>query len=187
MNFLKNIVFVSYLKNKGVRRICFILGVICFIPFFILCYNETDFGYYSFKNIGEVREKRIRYDITYKVLEDVYKKYPFNFVFIDSFNSWENAFIDKYSDEYKLLADIRGVCKNRKEGENPIFDIKTPDEVVHEIKDICDPLDKYMTQPINVWTFRISHIPMLVLPVIAFYLFFIICCLVKWVYLGFKE
>ena len=183
MNFIKNILFVSYLKNKGVRRICFVLGVICFIPLFTLCYNEIGFGYYSFKNMEELREKNNRY----AVLEAVYKKYPFDFQFIDSFNSWVDTFANEYADEYKLLEYIRGSCKNRKEGENPTFEIEAPDRNEYTITDICDRLDKYMTQPINGWSFRTSKIPMLILPLIAFYLFFVICCFVKWVYTGFKE
>ena len=39
LNMIKNILFVSYLKNKGIKRICFILGglpfILCLVTFFV--------------------------------------------------------------------------------------------------------------------------------------------------------
>lgn len=41
MNFIKNIIFVSYLKNKGIRRICLILSfILVFYSIFKICFNS---------------------------------------------------------------------------------------------------------------------------------------------------
>ncbi len=42
MNILKNIIFVSYLKNKGVRRLCFVLGLL----FSYIAFNVTSHNIY---------------------------------------------------------------------------------------------------------------------------------------------
>lgn len=46
MKFAKNIIFVSYLKNKGIRRICFILSCCSMLYFSVLGFTLSR-GYYS--------------------------------------------------------------------------------------------------------------------------------------------
>ena len=42
MNVIKNIFFVSYLKNKGIRRLCFVLGILLAIRETVVWYDYED-------------------------------------------------------------------------------------------------------------------------------------------------
>lgn len=42
MGLIKNILFVSYLKNKGVRRVCFALGILFSLILLIIIYMNYD-------------------------------------------------------------------------------------------------------------------------------------------------
>lgn len=182
MNIIKNILLVSYLKNKGVRRICFVFGLILFLPSLIICNDEIGFGYYSFKNIDDVRGK----SVGYLVQHTVYEKYPFDLPLIKNFHDWQMFFMYEGTDENKLLKYFEEICKDTTKKEDPQFEIETPDKTKHTIKNICAKLQEYKEQPIKVWTYRVSKIPILLFPLISFYLLFIICCIVKWIYKGFK-
>lgn len=49
MQILKNILFVSYIKNKGIRRICFIIGLMFSIYSFLKAFSSimSNIEYYK--------------------------------------------------------------------------------------------------------------------------------------------
>ena len=49
LKFIKNILLISYLKNKGIRRICFIIGLILAIIPLISWYNDLNNYFYNEK------------------------------------------------------------------------------------------------------------------------------------------
>jgi hypothetical protein len=56
---MKNILMVSYLKNKGIRRICFILGIFFSLLFLDGWIYRLDYNFYNekYKNITEMASK----------------------------------------------------------------------------------------------------------------------------------
>ena len=74
MTFLKNILFVSYLKNKGIRRICFILGVLFAIFPSASWYYRLNRHFYdlSFNNIDEV-QMSYEYKYNDEILKNIFR------------------------------------------------------------------------------------------------------------------
>lgn len=86
MNFIKNIMFVSYLKNKGVRRICLILSfILVFYSIFKPCFNLY---------IGYVNEKYNNF-------------YEFN---LDLYNTLQIAKVDDYPILKKIKSGAKAKC-----------------------------------------------------------------------------
>ena len=77
LKFIKNILLISYLKNKGVRRICFILGILLAIFPSISWYESLSDNFINerYENII-VFGKQNRYNTEKQ--QEVYDKYPAN-------------------------------------------------------------------------------------------------------------
>lgn len=267
LNKIKNILFVSYLKNKGIRRICFILGVLFAIFPSASWYYRLNRHFYdlSFNNIDEVSQN---YIYNTSILEKVFAEHPpvnFNRKLYD-FDNWHAFFIDKYSRSYQAKIEIMAKCNDMLFAANTEkdsielvqsandywqqfeevqsedfskkmkFKIRTPDSYIfivegyskpteqevknihaylsiyaylthkgftrntvqladfrqpqkqdEELLKICKKFDKYINQPIHISSYDFAYILELWGVIVAFYFPFLFCCLIRWIYMGFKE
>lgn len=94
MSTIKNIFFVSYLKNKGVRRLCFILGILLAITPIYLWYEDLSSNFYNetYENILDFHKKPWnRYNEEKQ--KAVFNKYPIDVKFssyhLDNFYEWQ--------------------------------------------------------------------------------------------------
>lgn len=273
LNKIKNILFVSYLKNKGIRRICFILGILFAITPSASWYDRLNRHFYdlSFNNINEVSQN---YTHNTPVLEKIFMEHPpvnFNRK-LYKFDNWRAFFIDKYSRSYQTRIKIMSKCngilfaanpekdsiwytvqpveeqpandywqrfeKVQPEGfskkmkfkirtsDNYIFfvegdskpteqevknihaylsiyaylthkgftrdtvqlaDFRQPQKQDEKLRKICQKFDKYINQPIHISSYDFAYILELWIVIVAFYFPFLFCCLIRWIYMGFKE
>ena len=192
MNLLKNILFVSYLKNKGVRRICFVIGI--GLSIFISCMiildivnNNVDVEY---KNLQALNEKYYsvhgyNYDkYTDDDLKEYWcftknlKKYGINKMILDALSSYRNIFESPWCYHYQHECDMLESIK---------------EEPIH-IK--CSGIESsgigYRFSIVSGLLFRLFAL------LIYFYIPFIFTCCIKimyifirriglWIYAGFKE
>lgn len=187
MNTLKNILFVSYLKNKGIRRICFVLGILpltlC-LYLFIIGFNHS-FYTKTYDNITEVSEFNTK-ELTY-----IYNHYPISVKkdgTLIKFDAWKNFFISDFGGgkEGRLKMSIQcHILEHDKRTE--LDSIWQSDEDFEKLKYFCKKFNQYITQKITVNICDYSHLIMLLNAILFFYLPFLICCTFRWIYLGFKE
>lgn len=184
LNKMKNIFFVSYLKNKGIRRICFILGVLFAIFPSASWYYRLNRHFYdlSFNNINEIQ---MSYEYNDKILKNVFYKYPVDFGkkdFFYNFRNWKNFFINKYSNDYKARKQLIEMCNDILSRPS---DFQQPQK--QNKLETCRKFNKYINQPIHISSYDFAYILELWVVIVAFYFPFLFCCLIRWVYKGFKE
>lgn len=181
MTFLKNILFVSYLKNKGIRRICFILGVLFAIFPSASWYYRLNRHFYdlSFNNIDEV-QMSYEYKYNDEILKNIFYKYPLDFgKKLKKFEHWEDFFFNSYTEEYKDRKQLIEICNDM------LFAANTEKDSIK--LEFCKNLIKYINQPIHISSYDFAYILELWGVIVAFYFPFLFCCLIRWVYMGFKE
>ena len=138
MSTIKKIFFVSYLKNKGIRRICFILGILFAITPAYLWYEDLKDNFYN---------------ETYENIIDFGKE-----------NKYNNT--DKQKEVYNELP----------EGYHIVY---TPKQ--------NNVSENNMTQEISISKANYLYLLKLLWSLFWFYLPFLLSCIIKWVYTGFKE
>lgn len=234
LKFIKNILLISYLKNKGVRRICFILGILLAIFPSISWYEGLSDNFINerYENII-VFGKQNRYNTDKQ--KEVYNKYPANIGVknLSNFDDWRNFMFDDYGDGYEARRYYFQQCyalKNKKNVELPEgfhivyipkqnndlenkqmrFKIQAPDREIIEIEGnkqpteqdleqiylsknydklltMCPKLKQYMTQEISISKANYLYLLKLLWALFWFYLPFLLSCIIRWIYTGFKE
>ena len=195
MKTIKNIFWVSYLENKGIRRICFIFAVLITLPALYIWYDclGTNFYNETYKNITEFSKENRFYHEKQKL---VYEKYPpkTGHKEIDnySFDEWEHFFMNEplnsFSEEYKLRQATNKYCNMLETGKKENLPKSYQDEnTVEMLQDFCKRLDAYLNQEINVKKANYFYLLMLLWLLPLFYSPFLLCCIIKWVYIGFKQ
>lgn len=199
MNWIKNFLFVSYLKNKGVRRLCFIIGLFfCIIAISIwLDYAKYNFYNISFASLEEVVKKRPNEE----VLRHIFNKYPVNFgKHLDNFDRWKRFFFESWTEDYKLKEHYLDVCNRVKDirkldigkiRENyPMYNDLSDNELYQRINEknkICEQLKKYIKQKIILNKSNYLFLLTFLYVIMIFYFPFFLCCMLKWIKDGFKE
>lgn len=237
MNLLKNILFVSYLKNKGVRRICFIVGILFAILPAMIWYENLNDNFYNetYKNILEFGREN-EYDTEKQ--RAVFDKYPADVGIKDlnTFHDWKKFLFDDYGKGYETRRYYLEQCyllKNKKEiklpegfhiiyspdynsnlenrhQESMRFKIKSPDEELIEVyankqptkqdvlqiflfknqdklKIMCPKFKEYMVQRISISRANYLYFSKFLYSLFWFYLPFLLACIIRWIYTGFKE
>lgn len=180
MNILKNILFVSYLKNKGVRRLCFVSGIVLFVIFscFSLSgiykrqvdvkYNNlqelNSQFYFAAKNNLSTWAKRQECAAIY------FKKYGFTEIEAYSFSGEQDIFQGNFCRAFPEKCEILKAMRNK------------------PIHLQCNGLESYFFNSFEAALIIFTFL------VFAFYFPFILCILLKfvgniclWIYKGFKE
>lgn len=196
MNIIKNILFVSYLKNKGIRRICFVLGSIIYL-FYIFGHwvyfldenfiNEKYDRFVDFKNENKYEKVRKRL---------VFKKYPADIGIkkLDTFDGWESFFFDEYGEGFSAREFYKKTCtallfKGDDEARNlmkDVYDKKELPKAMNKIKNVCPKMNEYIKQPIKIKRYNFLYFLNLVLFLFLIYPPFVFCCMIRWIYRGFK-
>ncbi len=207
MNFIKNIFLVSYLKNKGVRRICFILGILFAITPTYIWYEELGNNFYneSYENIIAFGKEN-KYNTDKQ--KEVYNKYPTGIEAknLSNFNDWKNFMFDDYGEGYRARRYYLEQCytlkqletkveipegfhivNNKKEKRKTLAEIFQDDEGYKKLQEFCPKFKQYMTQEISISKANYLYLLKLLCSLLWFYLPFLLSCIVKWVYTGFKE
>ncbi|MBP5698495.1 MAG: hypothetical protein J6W96_03090 [Alphaproteobacteria bacterium] len=254
MNLLKNILLISYLKNKGVRRICFVIGVLLtIIPTYIWYENLNDNFYNeTYKNIEEfVHKPWNRYNQDKQ--REVFNKYPVDIGYKDltQFDLWKSFFFDQSGPGYAVKIYYLEQCNIKKNDNNANLPegfhvVYTPDnnndywnqfeevdpleydknkvtpemllagarnlkkrgytpeqvdawlhthnsslkkikEFAKEEKFNCNKFEQYMTQEICISKANYIYLLKLLWSLFWFYLPFLLACIVRWIYTGFKD
>ena len=173
--------FFHYL-NRGVWRICFILGLLLGLFCFALIKSDESnkfFYFRSFKNLEEVVKT---YDYQFKrgygndVLKYIYEHYPFPYPsqMTSGFYPWiEGVNLIYHNEEYRHM--MKKKCseydfdKNYPEGSYPYK---------------CIMANNYMKQPIYVGFISWNYF---LLILFLFYFPFFIACILTWICRGFKQ
>lgn len=187
MKLLKNFLFVSYIKNKGVRRICFVLGLLfCLLPInaFILNF-EYHFHTKTYANITLVE------DYNKLELEYIYKHYPTSIQQsgVDmTFGRWRDFFISNYGQGRKDRLIMSNQCYILEHGKRKELNkIWQDNESFSKLKNFCQELERYTAQEITVHIHDYSYLVNIIYIILYFYLPFLICCIFRWIYMGFRE
>ena len=182
MNFIKNILFVSYLKNKGVCRICLAVGLLlCLYQTYSITTNIMNVPTINetYKNLSDINS-RIYFDHKYNVpywyrrvdcFGKQLNKYGLQNTFIRySFTSYEDVINSPWCEYYEKECKILKAIKDE-----PIT-----------LK--CSKIETYESSTLAAFL----HI--LIFLILCFYLPFIVACMLKiatkalkWIFKGFKE
>ena len=191
MAFLQNIIFVTQLKNKGVRRICFIVGILLTIIPTCIWYEGLSKNFYNetYENIIEFAEKN-KYDTEKQ--KAVFNKYPANTLFsqVKTFEDWRDIFIsNNYIGEQNVLQRYYlEQCNILEKGKiQTLAEIFQDDEGYKKLQKFCPKLKQYMSQKISISKANYLYLLKLIWSLFWFYIPFLLSCIVKWIYMGFKE
>lgn len=158
---LKNIFTVSYLKNTGARRLCFVLGVLfALIPtyFFLtrLHVNQTTSLLNAVVNTSVKQQKY------------VFANYPYKCNFCDletNFDRWQSTF-----GSWKYANDLKHTDCSK---------LRDPGS--------CVSAKKYLAQTIKVSYFNFGAFAFLAYALLVFYVPFLMACAIQWIMLGFQQ
>lgn len=165
MKKIKDILFVSYIKNKGVRRICFILGVLlAVLPTFIML-SEI----FVSKNYDSLYDS-VRY------ASEKEKLFVFNHYKYDcggckaeiDYEWWKNNLISN-----KEITKYKDYDCSRETNTDHI--------------DVCERVKTYLKQKVKIRYIKTEYFKLLKIILILFYFPFIIACIIKWIVSGFKQ
>ena len=197
MNFLKNIILVSYLKNKGIRRICFVLGLIPFTFYFVFGFVgniKYNFYYEEYKSFNDFVNIN-KYSTIRKKL--VFEKYPAKIGIknLHNFDDWNSFFFDTEGSGSlarnfyinSCLSFLVGGEENVKENILKVYSQDELPEAISKLKETCPKLQNYRTMPIKIYRLNILYLLWLIPCLLLIYIPFLICCTIKWIYAGFKE
>lgn len=208
---IKDILFISYLKNKGVRRICFIVGVLLAILPITIWYEGLNDNFYdrTYKNISEFSEEN-KYNTERQ--REVFNKYPINVKFnsydFSDFYEWKTFWMDTkmYANKYDKKYVIFTICAIT----HPNFFRKSIEENLHRFREMfpqyddlsaealeeklnekygeqCFQFGQFFNQEITISKTNYLYLLKLLWSLLWFYLPFLLSCIIKWVYTGFKE
>ncbi|MBQ9090321.1 MAG: hypothetical protein IJY58_04655 [Alphaproteobacteria bacterium] len=188
LKFIKNILLISYLKNKGIRRICFIIGLILAIIPLISWYNDLNNYFYNetYENISVFGNEN-KYNT--KKQKDVYNKYPINFGAkkLDTFDEWQDFMFADYGEGFKARRYFLEQCYTLKHGDRKtLAEIFQNNEEYAKLQEFCPKFKQYMTKEIAISKTDFLYILGLFSVVFPFYLPFLLCCVIRWIYMGFK-
>jgi hypothetical protein len=196
MNAIKNILLVSYLKNKGIRRICFILGLIPYLFYIFghwVYFLDENFINEKYNSFTEFKQKKEYEEVRKKI---VFENYPANIGIknLDTFDGWETFFFDEYGEGKSAREFYKKFCpallfKGEKEAKKLVIDIyekEELDEAMNKLKKVCPEMHEYIKQPIKITRYNFLYLLNLVLFLFLIYPPFIFCCIIKWIYKGFK-
>lgn len=160
---IKNIIFVSYLKNKGIRRICFILGVLlALLP--TIAFFEAFYISENYDNLRDAVVYASEYQQKY-----VFQNYKYSCNKCDAeidFEVWKRTFAD-----WELSRSfLHHNCLKQKES-----------------VEICQNIQKYLSQKVSINYFNFTAFRYLEYSFLLFYLPFFFACTIKWVISGFKQ
>lgn len=178
---IKDILFVSYLKNKGIRRICFVTGIIfCTWMLFTIIQNVHDNGVDKiYKNLQEANSD-LYFSSKYHT-RNWYKKTECMGIYLKKYNISKD--IAYALNSHENVIETRYWCDYYPRDCNMLKAIK--DNTIH-LK--CSALETYDNSAIrtlfNIFVFLL----------ILFYLPFIFVCTLKfalkilnWIFLGFQQ
>ena len=157
----KSIIHVSYLKNEGARRLCFVLGVLVALApawFFVtkLYVNET-LTLRDAVVFGSTKQQKF-----------VFRHYPYKCNFCEmetDFERWRATF-----GSWKHTKDLQFTdCSKLREPGS------------------CASAKKYLAQKIKVNYFNWDAFKFLVYALLLFYVPFVLACAVQWILLGFQQ
>jgi hypothetical protein len=195
MNIIKNILLVSYLKNKGIRRICFILGLIPYLFYVFGCWIyslDENFIKEEYNNFVEFKKEN-KYENTRKKI--VFENYPANIDIknLDTFDGWKTFFFDEYGEGKSAREFYKKFCialfKSEKEAKKLVigtYEKEELDGAINKLKKVCPKMHEYIKQPIKITRYNFLYLLNLVLFLFLIYPPFIFCCIIKWIYKGFK-
>lgn len=189
MSTIKNIFLVSYLKNKGVRRICFILGILFAITPAYLWYEDLSDNFYNetYENIMAFGKEN-KYNTDKQ--KEVYNKYPANIGVknLSNFDDWRNFMFDDYGEGHEARRYYLEQCYILKHGDRKtLAEIFQNDEAYTKLQELCPKFKNYMLQEISISKANYLYLLKLLWSLFWFYLPFLLACMVRWIYTGFKE
>ena len=158
---VKKIISVSYLNNKGIRRLCLVLGILfALIPVYFFMT-----GLYVSETM-ELREAVVHG--SQKQQQFVFEHYPYKCNFCDletNFDRWKATF-----GSWKHTNDLLHTdCSKLREPGN------------------CTSSKKYLMQNIKISYFDFSVFLFLAYALFLFYAPFLIACIIQWIVSGFKQ
>ena len=157
----KNIILVSYLKNEGARRMCFVLGILfalvptCFFVTRLYMSERTTLR----EAVVSAPEKQQRY---------VFEHYPYKCNFCDletDFERWRATF-----GSWKHTKDLQNTNCSK---------LRDPAS--------CNSSRKYLAQKVKVGYFNFCAFSFLIYALLLFYVPFVLACAVQWIVVGFKQ
>lgn len=189
MNLLKNILFVSYLKNKGIRRICFVIGILLAIIPIYVWYINLSYNFYNetYENIVEFGKENKYYT---DKLREVFNKYPTNIGIknLNNFKDWQKFLFDDYGEGHEARRYYLEQCYILKHGDKKtLAEIFQNDEEYTKLQELCPKFKNYMLQEISISKANYLYLLKLLWSLFWFYLPFLLACIVRWIYTGFKE
>lgn len=158
---IKNIFLVSYIKNKGIRRLCFVIGLLfAALPFLIMLDSI------HIKRDYESLSETLGYYVPEKTKLFVFEKYKYE---CDSC---------KTKDDFSLWKETFSEISNRKLSCN---------DFAEENKEKCEKIKNYIYQPVHVDYYDLSYLSLLKYVIILLYTPFVFVCILKWIVSGFKQ
>ncbi|MBQ8464523.1 MAG: hypothetical protein IJ545_00770 [Alphaproteobacteria bacterium] len=163
MNFIKNIFLVSYLKNKGVRRICFILGILFAILPTMIWYENLNHNFYQTS-----KETKNEYNSYSNRENDVNKNYPKV--------RMPDGVIVEFPENMQQKAQIKQwIAEKYPSVANELKNTTSENKLRHSDNGDKNNKINYLYLLKFLWS------------LFWFYLPFLLSCIVKWIYTGFKE
>lgn len=158
---LKNIFTVSYLKNEGARRLCFVLGILlALVPtwfFLTRLHVSQDTNLRDAVVFGSTKQQRYVFD-----------HYPYKCNFCDletDFERWRATF-----GSWKHTKDLQNTDCSK---------LRDPGS--------CGSSRKYLAQKVKVSYFDFSAFVYLIYAALLFCVPFLLACGIQWILLGFKQ
>lgn len=157
----KNILTIAYLKNKGTRRLCLVLGILlALIPLYFFMT-----GLYVNKTLS-LRDAVV--NASEKQQQFVFTHYPYKCNFCDletNFDRWKATF-----GSWKHANDVQHADCSK---------LRDPSG--------CTSSKKYLAQKIKINYFNFAAFSFLAYALILFYLPFLIACAIQWIAAGFSQ
>ena len=157
----KNIMSVSYLKNEGARRMCFVLGILlALIPMYFFVtrlYVSENTNLRDAVVFGSTKQQRL-----------VFENYPYKCNFCDletDLERWRATF-----GSWKYTKDMQHTDCSK---------LRDPGS--------CNSARKYLAQKVKVNYFDFSAFAFLIYALLLFYVPFVLACAVQWIMFGFKQ
>ncbi|MDD3668789.1 MAG: hypothetical protein PHX68_00620 [Alphaproteobacteria bacterium] len=188
---IKSILSVSYIKNKGVRRISFVLGLLISLLSFSIWMSQLDnnISYKKYHGIREVQNLYYSNKLTEQQLENIYKSmYP---TAIITFHQWKLVFLQK-EPELSLANGYYNWCKAndpllRKWVEQDRYGIYREARAGTDRGPPCALVVWPMEHDIVVKLTNWSYLLWLFGIIFMFYFPFYLSCAIKWIVEGFKK
>lgn len=185
----KKLHVVDIFFDTSIRRICFVIGILLAIIPIYVWYINLSYNFYNetYENIVEFGKEN-KYNTNKQ--KEVYNKYPADIGAknLRTFNDWKNFMLDDYGDGYKARRYYLEQCHALKHGDRKALDeIWQDDEGYKKLQEFCPKFKNYMLQKISISKANYLYLLKLLWSLFWFYLPFLLACMVRWIYTGFKE